>query len=239
MENKQMKRKKMIAALLCGMLGCLCFGGGDWLMMYGDTAYSGNIYWLTEGVAQIVPWRNSVAMLIAFPGIIFYGIALFAIEAFLKKEKQKKVYHYLTAFGLTPWLCLHLFYIMILYVFAWLNGNGYEAAALPAAEALFAQLSWIVPLSEVIMLPPFLYWFYLVVSGGSVFARPMAVSNPLIFYGVLYAVKSCMPEGPFRIGFTNGLMSESMIIWFGVLLIWTICHVPNVISMEARKEDER
>jgi hypothetical protein len=25
----------MKAALLCGMLGCLCYGGGDWLMMYG------------------------------------------------------------------------------------------------------------------------------------------------------------------------------------------------------------
>lgn len=31
-----MKNNKMTAALICGMLGCLCFGGGDWLMMYGD-----------------------------------------------------------------------------------------------------------------------------------------------------------------------------------------------------------
>jgi len=22
------------------MLGCLCYGGGDWLMMYGDPTYS-------------------------------------------------------------------------------------------------------------------------------------------------------------------------------------------------------
>ncbi len=29
----------MIFAVICGMLGCLCFGAGDWLMMYGDAAF--------------------------------------------------------------------------------------------------------------------------------------------------------------------------------------------------------
>jgi hypothetical protein len=38
--------KKMTASLICGMLGCLCYGGGDWLMMYGDTAHDGSVYWL-------------------------------------------------------------------------------------------------------------------------------------------------------------------------------------------------
>ncbi|MEY8324888.1 hypothetical protein AALB47_13430 [Lachnospiraceae bacterium 54-11] len=44
-----MKKQKMTAALICGMLGCLCYGGGDWLMMYGDTAHDGSVYWLTRG----------------------------------------------------------------------------------------------------------------------------------------------------------------------------------------------
>ena len=29
-----------------------------------------------------------------------------------------------------------------------------------------------------------------------------------------------MPLRAFRLGFTNGLMSESMILWFGIMLIW-------------------
>lgn len=37
------EQKKLTAALLCGLLGCLCFGGGDWLMIYGDTAHSGTL----------------------------------------------------------------------------------------------------------------------------------------------------------------------------------------------------
>ena len=26
---------------MCGLLGCICFGGGDWLMIYGAPSYRG------------------------------------------------------------------------------------------------------------------------------------------------------------------------------------------------------
>lgn len=215
-----MNRKKMFDALICGILGCICIGCGDWLMIYGDTVYEGTLSWLTKGAAQIAPWRNALAMALAFPGILLYGIALFAIAAFIKSEKQRKVYHYLTAFSLTPWLGLHLFYIMILYGFAWLSGNGYSSAALPLSEALFAHLSWMVILSEVLMLPPYLYWFWLLVRKRSVLPGWMALSNPLVFYIILKGAAMLMPESAFRLAFINGLMSESMVIWFGSMFLW-------------------
>ena len=66
--------------LLLGLLGCLCYGCGDWLMIYGDPQpLSNKLYWLTQGVIGIAPWRNSLAMLLAFPGILFYGIFCIAI----------------------------------------------------------------------------------------------------------------------------------------------------------------
>ena len=227
MGDRPLDRRKIHAALMCGVMGCVCFGAGDWLMIYGDTAYSGALSWLTVGAAQISPWRNALAMALAFPGILFYGAALFAAAAFLKEKRQRGIYHYLTAFGLTPWLCLHLFYIMILYGFAWMNGNGYEAAALPVSEALFAHLSWMVIASEALMLPPYLYWAWVVARGGSSFPRGMALSNPLVFYVLLKLITMLIPDGAFHLAFTNGLMSESMIIWFGSMLLWSARRKPN------------
>ena len=189
-------------------------------MIYGDTTSSGELFWLTQGASQIAPWRNGLAMFLAFPGIIFYGIALFYIGRFIRGEKDRKIYHYLNAFGLTPWMCLHLFYIMILYLYNWMTNNGYSEAALPACEALYSHLSWVIMVSEVLMLPVFLYWFYVVVRGKTTLPRWMAAGNVLVFYVVLLAVKSFLPDTPFRIGFTNGLMSESMIFFF--LLIWIV-----------------
>ena len=219
--------------MLCGMLGCLCYGGGDWLMMYGDPTHAGSLIWLTAGTAQIPLWRYNLAMALAFPGILLYGVALFAVETYILTEKERKIYHYLNAFGLTPWIALHLFYIMILVLFAWLNTNGFAADALTICEGLFRCLSWLVPVSEALMLPVFLYWFYLQITGKTVFPKAMAFTNVLILFGLLKLISGLLPVSAFRLGFTNGLMSESMILWFGFKLMW------EKHSDESRRMDGR
>ena len=212
-------KKSMKALLLCGMLGCLCYGGGDWLMLYGDPSYAGSLSWLTAGVASIPQWRFNLAMALAFPGIVLYGVALFAVENYIRAERDRKIYHYLNAFGLTPWIALHLFYIMILTLFSWVNTNGYAADSLAVCEGLYTQLYWLVPVSEALMLPVFIFWFYLQIRGRTEFPKRMAFTNVLIIFGLLKGLTMLMPVSAFRLGFTNGLMSESMIIWFGIMLI--------------------
>ena len=229
-----MTGKKMTAALICGMLGCLCFGGGDWLMIYGDAAYETEfLSWLTAGAAQIPLWRFKLAMALAFPGIILYGIALFAVQNYITDEKHRKVYHYLNAFGLTPWIALHLYYIMILVLYSQLSQSteflleGNEIRAI--CMLLFESTSWVVPASEALMLPVFVYWFYLQIRGKTVFPKAFAFTNVLFVFSVLKGVSMLLPESAFRIAFTNGLMSESMIIWFAVMLVF---------QMKAKKDGE-
>ena len=140
------------------------------------------------------------------------------MEHCILEEKKQRIYHYLNAFGLTPWVALHLFYIMILSLFSWMNRNGYSEEAITVCEGLYQQLSWVVPASEALMLPVFIYWFYLQIRGDTVFPRWMAFTNVLIIFAVLKGLSMLMPLSAFRLGFTNGLMSESMVIWFTVML---------------------
>lgn len=205
--------------LLCGILGCLCYGGGDWLMMYGDPAVCGSLVWLTRGVAAIPQWRYNLAMALAFPGIILYGAALFAAGGYIRGERERQIYHYLNAFGLTPWIALHLFYVMILVLFSWMNRNGYADDAVTVCEGLYSQLAWLVPASESMMLPVFICWFWLQITGKTVFPRWMAFTNVLLIFAALKGLTLLMPSSAFRLGFTNGLMSESMILWFGIMMI--------------------
>ena len=116
-------RSKQNLSLLSGMLGCLCYGGGDWLMMYGSTAHSGAV-------------------------------------------------------------------------------------------------SWLIPVTEGMMLPVFIYWFYLQISGKTIFPKWMAFTNVLLIFGALKCLTLLMPDSAFRLGFTNGLMSESMVIWFAIMMIY-------------------
>ena len=206
--------------LLLGLLGCLCYGAGDWLMLYGDpTPLSTSYYWLTQGVLQIAPWRNALAMALAFPGIVCYGVALFSLERYITGPRARTAYHYLNVFGLTPWMALHLFYVMALYLFWHLGNAGDVALAARTTEALLDHLIWLVPVSEALMLPPFVYWLYLTAAGKTTLPRWTAATNVLVIYGVLYGVKMLLPVSAFRLGFTNGLMSESMAVFFVVLYV--------------------
>ena len=215
-----MNSKKIKITLLCGMLGCVLMGTGDWLMLYGDPTATGAAYWLTEGAAQIPAWRNALSMALAFPAVVFYGAGLFGIGSFLDGEKRRKAWFTMTAFGLTPWLCVHLFVAGALYLFAWLRGSAWAAAAMPAAEAFRNHFSWIVFLSYPFMLPPYFYWAWQIFKGRSVLPKGMVLSNPVTFYLVLKAISLLMPVGAFRLAFTNGLMSEAMFLWFLSMLCW-------------------
>ena len=58
----------------------------------------------------------------------------------------------------------------------------------------------------------------------------LAAINPLTLYALLSLSKVVLPDSAFRIGFINGLMSESMIIWFTVFMVWHLRrnqHVPQ------------
>ena len=212
-------RKQTMRALALGLLGCVLMGGGDWLMIYGDTAYKGNLAWLTAGAAGIPAWRNALALAMSFPAILLYCAALLGIRHCIPPDRQRRVYAGLTVVGMLPWLCLHLFYVMILYLFQWMTAQGEEMLGLAAGEALVAQFSWIIPVSEGLMLLPFLYFFLVIVQHKTVFNRAMAVNNPLLIYVVLKVLTMAVPDAPWRLAFTNGLMSESMLVWFAVLLI--------------------
>ena len=216
-----MNSKKLKIALLCGMLGCVLMGTGDWLMLYGDPTTTGTTYWLTEGAALIPAWRNALSMVLGFPAVVFYGIGLFGIGAFLKEQNRRKMWSTMTAFGLTPWLCVHLFVAGALFLFAWLRGSEWAVAAMPAAEAFRNQFGWIVFLSYPFMLPPYFYWAWQLFKGKSVFPKWMALSNPITFYLVLKGISLLMPVSAFRLAFTNGLMSEAMLLWFLSMLVWS------------------
>ena len=137
-------KTKVTLVFAIGMLGALLMALGDWIMIYGETSFEGSLAWLTAGAAEISPERNSFAMILAIPAILCYSVGLFSIRYFIREQFEQRVYSVLTAIGLLPWLCLHFFYVIILFVFGWLHTKGHEVLALEVGEAMFGQFSWLV-----------------------------------------------------------------------------------------------
>jgi len=88
-------------------------------------------------------------------------------------------------------------------------------------------MNWIVFAAEILMVLVFIYWFILQLSGKTEFPRWMAFTNVLFIYVLMRVVLSFIPVSPFRLGFANGLMSESMFIWFAIMLVREISGTSN------------
>ena len=215
---------KIIWSLIAGILGTILMGTSDWLMIFGDVTAKGNIEWLTEGVANIEPGRNAMAMALAFPAVVLYAIGLFALKDVFLFERHNKVYKGLTAIGLTPWLAIHLFYTVMLFVFAWLRGNGQGEMAYSLVEAIMKQFWWIIPVGQTFMVLPFIYLMIECFVGKTRFHRAMGLTNPLIIFVILKGISMLLGSSPYQLAFTNGLMSESMLVFF-IIYICAFCKV--------------
>lgn len=205
--------------MIGGIAGCILMGASDWLMIYGDVTVKGNVEWLTEGAASIEPWRNAVAMILAFPAVIFYAIGLFGIQDVFVFSRQKEMYKGLTVIGLTPWLAVHLFYVMMLFAFGWLRGNGEYEIAFSLIEAITEQFWWLIPAGEFLMALPFVYLMIMCFADKTRFHPAMGLNNPLYILAVLKLVSYLMKSSPLKLAFTNGLMSESMFIFFLIYVV--------------------
>lgn len=212
----QISEKRFICLLLLGMLGSALMAASDWLMIYGDPGFTGALPWLTAGVAQVSPFRNAFAMAIAFPAVIFCCFGLFSVRYFLK-GRQRKTYCALTAAGITPWLCLHLFYIMIFFLFSWLNAQGESMLCHTACEAVFAQFHWIIPVGEGIMVLPYIYLLCLTATGKTRLPKQAVLNNPLFLFAAS-AVKCFLPESAWKLAYTNGMMSLAVFVWFFIYI---------------------
>ena len=57
---KNITKETLKSSLICGILGCICYGTGDWLMIYGDPTSTSKLKFLTKGTANIPQWRYSL-----------------------------------------------------------------------------------------------------------------------------------------------------------------------------------
>lgn len=208
-ESKQLK-----IILICGVVGSVLMAASDWLMIYGDPTYAGNLAWLTVGVTKISSQRNAFALAFAFPAVVLYALALVKMGCFFKDAKESKIYQLLTTIGMTPWLALHLFYVMILFTFSYLANNGYQEIMYVLCENMFNQFSFVIMIGEVLMVLPFVYFMLQTLKGKTVFDKTFGYINPLTLFVGLKLITMLMPNNAFRLAFTNGLMSETMLIWF-------------------------
>lgn len=177
-------KRKMNLSLLCGILGSLCFGVGDWLLGYVDpTPIGENIfYFISAGHgAGYDALKIVVTLVMAMVGMCFLIPGMTGSAEVARKSGTKKLLRYLFALCTVGWIVIHFGVAVNVLVFSIAERAGGRELAISLSHDMNSSLS-AVPLLRLC-----------VCGGGSDYADrpdPLREDPPETDSGAVYSCRS-------------------------------------------------
>ena len=207
--------------IIFGMIGCLCFGIGDWLLGYVDPApIEGNAFYFIRaghGAGYNLS-KAAFALALAMAGMCFLYPGFVHIADIVKDEKTKCSLEY--AFGLCSigWLALHILVSVNVLVFAHAEKNGGRELAVALSGSLgsagMAALFCIFFLVAV----SFVMLFIDILRQKTCLKRSAVLFSPIVPMMVIFIAAQLLPQSPFSYGLYTFCMNGGMLVWFVYLL---------------------
>ena len=132
-------KRRMRLSLLCGILGCLCFGVGDWLLGYVDPAPVSEtiFYFIRAGHgAEYDAWKIVVTLVMAMIGMCFMIPGMASIANIAKKAASQRLLRYLFALCAVGWIVIHFAVAVNVWVFSLAEKAGGRELAVLLSQGL-------------------------------------------------------------------------------------------------------
>lgn len=205
-----------------GIIGCLCFGIGDWLLGYinPEPVESGVFYFIRAGHgADYDTFKVGVTLALAAFGIYFLYPAFIHIADIAKEEKIKHVLKYTFALCTMGWIMLHLLVSVNVLVFSEAErGVGREAAVTLSKKLNNAGLP-IVAFVCLFIGGAFIALIVSILRGNTVLEKTAVVFTPIVPMLIIIGISILLPSSEFAYGLYTFNMNAGMIVWFLYLLI--------------------
>lgn len=205
-----------------GIIGCLLFGIGDWLLGYvdpGKVPYD-VFYFISAGHGAEYPdWKITVTMVCAIIGVLFLWQGFVHISDLMTEEKDRagaaRVFTFLTY----SWLIIHFTVTIIVFIYSYsCRKIGIEQAVL-ITKGLDKVLDPCILIAYLILGIAMIDLIIVIARGKTVLKRTDAFITPLTWMLLIGAVSFILPASPFSKGLYTFCMNGGMIIWFIRLLI--------------------
>lgn len=207
--------------IIFGMIGCLCFGIGDWLLGYVDPALveSGVFYFIRAGHgADYDIAKASVALILMVIGVCFLYPGLLHISEIVNDEKAKHPLKYACGLCSFGWLTLHINVTLNVIAFSEADRIGGRELAAALSEQL-GNACLPVTCGAFLLIAPALFLLAADIWRGKTFLRKSALFFiPAVPAAVIILVSMLIPPSPFSYGLYTFCMNGGMLVWFGYLL---------------------
>lgn len=207
--------------IIFGMIGCLCFGIGDWLLGYVDPApIEGNIfYFICAGYgAGYHLSKVTFALILALAGMCFLYPGFVHMSDTAKDKKTKRSLGY--AFGLCSagWLALHILVSVNVIVFSQAEKSGGRELAVTLSSSL-SRAGMAALLCIFLLVAVSLVMLSIDILCRKIcLKRPAVLFSPIVPMGIIFAAAQILPQSPFSYGLYTFCMNGGMLVWFGYLL---------------------
>ncbi len=216
------EKRKMEFALLCGMLSCLCFGAGDWLLGYvNPTPISENIFYFIcaghgAGYAQ---WKIVVTLVMAMVGMCFLIPGMACIADVAQKSGARRLLRYLFMLCAVGWIVIHFAVAVNVLVFSLAERAGDRELAVTLSHGLDSACLLFLYCAYVFVAAALITLMVLILCAKTRLKRTAALFTPVISMGIIAAVSGLLPVSPFAYGLYTFCMNGGLIVWFVYLLI--------------------
>ena len=202
---------------LQGIIGCLLFGIGDWLLGYVDpTDVTGDVfYFISAGHGADYPVRKlTVTMISAVIGVLFMQQGCVHISDVMKDEKDKagaaRVFTFLTY----AWLVIHFVVASNVFAYSYICRNFGSEQAAQFSKELGKILDPCLYISYFIFIVAMIDLILVIAKGRTYLSRREAFFTPLTWICLIGGVSLLLPESAFSKGLYTFCMNGGLMIWF-------------------------
>lgn len=206
---------------ILGLVGCLCFGVGDWLLGYVDpTLLEGaDLYFIRAGHGMgYNTLRVDITLALAVAGIFFLYPGFVHIADIAKDGKIKRLLGY--AFGLCSagWMMLHLYVSFIVLVFSEAEKAGGREIAVTLADRFGSAGVAVEKCTSLFAVGAGIVLIAAILRGNTCLKKSAVVFSPLIPMVIIIVIAQLFPQSAFFCGLYTFNMNAAMMVWFAYLL---------------------
>lgn len=202
-----------------GLIGCVCFGIGDWLLGYVNpevviSAFSvlkaghGEGYDLSK-----IPWT----LLLGALGVPMMLAGCAHMAELATDARWRRVLRFSMLLLPVGWLLIHFTVSCGIYVYAWNMQLGDASQAEPMALAIMETFKSTQLVAYLFALIPLVLLPVCVFCGKTILKKRSQWFTPLLWMAVFAALKFVLPATPFTNGLDTFCMNAGMMIWFGYI----------------------
>ena len=205
---------------LCGIIGAVCFGIGDWLLGYVDPGIVNEAFSVIKAGhgAGYDLVKLTITLLFGAIGVPFLMLGCVKMVDLVTDDKKKKTFRFWMALLPVGWLIIHFTVSVFIYAYSWSMQNGMSETA----EKLAADIEHMMQPAQIVSylfvgIPLVLLIVY-VLRRKTVLKKRSQFFTPLLWMALLSGLKFVIPASPFSNGIDTFCMNAGLIIWFVYLI---------------------